>query len=183
MSARLMEDVVALAEFIALLYTPYYLQSALAIEAPRLDLQLWRDLCAYETISPDGSKQRKITQATRKSVLRHLWYLSEPCVVFSLFDVKVPPQERQELATALYNTPRPQLPLDQWDNITDYMEMKIFLKDLKVINNASERCTKDITEYRNAAQDSDHREDILLVVNDHRDVFQFLRREALANVC
>ena len=36
----------------------------------------------------------------------------------------------------------------------------------------AERCIKDITEYANAAQDSQHRDDILLVVEDHRSVMK-----------
>ena len=62
------------------------------------------------------------------------------------------------------------------------MRVLAFLSDLKVVNDAAERCIKDIQEYKNAANDSAHRKDILLVVNDHRDVFQFLRRQALANM-
>ena len=52
-------------------------------------------------------------------------------------------------------------------------------KDLKVVNDLAERCIKDIQEYANIAKDSDRREDILLVVSDHRGVFQDLRKQAL----
>ena len=54
------------------------------------------------------------------------------------------------------------------------------LKDLKVINDYAERYIKDITEYANAAQDSQHR-DILLVVEDHRSVMKDITRDGLAN--
>ena len=43
---------VALAQFVALIYAPYYLQSSLAIAAPRLDRALWLDLLAYEPRFP-----------------------------------------------------------------------------------------------------------------------------------
>ena len=108
MSLRQRECVTALAEFIALIYGPYFLQSTLATAAPRLDLQLWRDLLAYEEQYADGSKQRKIAQSAKKSVRRHLWYLTEQLVVFSLFDEEVSDAERQSMATNLDQTPRPQ---------------------------------------------------------------------------
>ena len=69
-----------------------------------------------------------------------------------------------------------------WLDNEDYTLMKDTIKDLKVVNDAAERCIKDITEYRDWAQDTQHPEDILIVVNDHKDVFQLLRREALAHM-
>ena len=53
--------------------------------------------------------------------------------------------------------------------------------DLKVVNDITEKCIKDITEYADEAQDSIHRDEMLLVVNDHRFVFSDLRRAALDN--
>ena len=47
MTPKIKEDVVALAEFIALMYGQYFLQSALAISAPRLDRDLWVNVHAY----------------------------------------------------------------------------------------------------------------------------------------
>ena len=38
-----------------------------------------------------------------------------------------------------------------------------------------------ITEYANAAQDSQHRDDILLVVEDHRSVMKDITPDGLAN--
>ena len=58
-----------------------------------------------------------------------------------------------------------------WLDNEDYTLMKDTIKDLKVVNDAAEPCIKDITEYRDSAQESQYREDILLVVNGHRDVF------------
>ena len=55
------------------------------------------------------------------------------------------------------------------------------LKDLKVINDYAERYRKDITEYANAAQDSQHQDDILLVVEDHRSVMKDITPDGLAN--
>ena len=41
-------DIVSLAEFIALIYGPYFLQSALAIDAPRNDRDLWVNMLSYQ---------------------------------------------------------------------------------------------------------------------------------------
>jgi predicted PilT family ATPase len=60
--------------------------------------------------------------------------------------------------------------------------MKAFLADLSLVNDAVERCSKDVTEYAEMTPDSARREDILLVVNHHRWVFQELRKEALAQL-
>ena len=38
-----------------------------------------------------------------------------------------------------------------------------------------------ITEYANAAQDSQHRDDILLVVEDYRSLMKDITRDGLAN--
>ena len=53
------------------------------------------------------------------------------------------------------------------------------LKDLKVDHDLAERCIKDIEEYAELAKDSQYREDILLVVSDHRGAFKDLRKQAL----
>ena len=52
---------------------------------------------------------------------------------------------------------------------------------LKVVNDCAEHCIKDITEYANAAKDSEYGEDILVVATDHRRVFQDLRKQAIQN--
>jgi hypothetical protein len=66
-----------------------------------------------------------------------------------------------------------------WNYDTEYQRMKECVKDLKVVNDLAERCIKDIQEYADLANDSKYREDILLVVSDHRGVFQDLRKQAL----
>ena len=44
---QLRRQVLALTEFVCLLYVPYFLQSTLAAAAPRLDRDLWIDLQSY----------------------------------------------------------------------------------------------------------------------------------------
>ncbi len=73
-------------------------------------------------------------------------------------------------------------PVRSWEDCPEYKRVGDFLGDLSVVNDAAERCVKDITEYAEMARDSAHRERILLVVNDHRNVFQELRKDALAQI-
>ena len=70
--------------------------------------------------------------------------------------------------------------VDDWDADREYTRMKACLCDLKVVNELAERCIKDISEYADLAKDSQYREDILIVATDHREVFQDLRKRALA---
>ena len=53
---------------------------------------------------------------------------------------------------------------------------------IEVVNDGDERCIKSITDYANATKDSIYREDILVIGNSHREVFQDLRRAALAGI-
>jgi hypothetical protein len=59
---------------------------------------------------------------------------------------------------------------------------KTFVLGLKVVNDGAERCIRSITDYATATRDSVYREDILLIGNSHREVFQDLRRAALAGL-
>ena len=71
--------------------------------------------------------------------------------------------------------------VSEWENDQEYCQMLSCIKDLKVVNDCAERCIKDITEYANAAKDSEYREDILVVATDHRGVFQDMRKQAIKN--
>ena len=67
----------------------------------------------------------------------------------------------------------------EWSNNDEYKMMLSVLKDLKVVNDLAERCIKDIQEYADLSKDSAHKDNILLVVSDHRGVFQDLRKQSL----
>jgi hypothetical protein len=62
----------------------------------------------------------------------------------------------------------------------DYQVAKTFMLGLKAVNDGAERCIQSITDYATATRDSVYREDILLIGNSHCEVFQDLRRAALA---
>ena len=54
-------------------------------------------------------------------------------------------------------------------------------KTVKVVNDCAERCIKDITEYANVRKDSAYRNNIILVVEDHRFILRDITREGLDN--
>ena len=73
-------------------------------------------------------------------------------------------------------------PVRAWSTDPEYMRMQAWLRNLKVVNDCAERCIKDITEYANVCKDSVHRDNIILVVQDHRYVLRDITREGLDNV-
>ena len=88
-------EILKMAEFIALFHGPYFLQTSLSVAAPRLDLELWKHVEKY------ADKEPGMAKAAQLSILRHLWYLTEECVIFSLFDDAVSDEEKAEMATEL----------------------------------------------------------------------------------
>ena len=62
----------------------------------------------FQNVDPE------LIQAVKDSIKRHLWYLTEECVVFSLFDKELSHAAREEIAAALLLSPIPAafLPVD-----------------------------------------------------------------------
>jgi hypothetical protein len=63
--------------------------------APRNDLQLLKDLVAYSAVN------KPVAQAATKTLMRHLWYLSETLVGLAFFDSEVSVTEKIEMVAAL----------------------------------------------------------------------------------
>ena len=51
-----------------------------------------------------------------------------------------------------------------------------------MVNEGAERCVRAITDFAQATGDSIYQEDILLIGNSHREVFQDLEKAALARL-
>ena len=67
MCARIKRAVLALTQFIVLIYGKYFLQCPLAVAAARLDRQLWQDLVAYQAVYPDrNSLHWRIAEQAKK---------------------------------------------------------------------------------------------------------------------
>lgn len=103
LTANQSEHLTRLVGFVVHLYGRYFLSAPLAAAAPRHDLSLWYDLKEYRHFD------NEIADAALASLRRHLWYLCPELVVLSMFDDHTPLEEKQEMAIALYNLPRPQV--------------------------------------------------------------------------
>ena len=168
-----------------------------------------------------------VATEVKTSLLRHLWYLTQPVVVLGLFDPEVGLQERGNIAQILLQQQQPAqfvvrktafpthiiqagqstlssfvgpdswllfsllgtdhawltLPPAQWSDNVHYAEMSTVIRDLAVVNDTAERCIKDIQDYANAANDGDHRGNIILVSASHRiKIPSFLKNEMEENL-
>ena len=91
-----------MARYIALFHGPWFLRARVPIIAPRLDMELTNHMRYY--IATD----RQAAEEVIKSIERHPWYLTEELVVFGLFDDDLSADVRQNMATHLHGTPRPE---------------------------------------------------------------------------
>ena len=66
--------------FILTIYGMYFLKSCISVIAPRVDLQLLRQLTLFESVDS------QISKISLKVFQRHLWYLTPELVVLCLFD-------------------------------------------------------------------------------------------------
>ena len=92
----------SMSKFIILLYGKYFLQTALTTEAPRLDLEFWKNSKRYEIIDSE------ISEAAVKSVHRQMFYLTEELILLSLCDPHTSNSEKEELVKTLLQQDRPQ---------------------------------------------------------------------------
>ena len=75
-----------------------------------------------------------------------------------------------------------QQPVHWWSRSNDYNVAEQFVRGLTVVNDGAERCVCAITDFAQATGDSIYQEDILLIGNSHREVFQDLQKAALARL-
>ncbi len=90
-----------MAKFIAVYYAPWFLQARSACRAPQLDIDLWKDMYEFQNVD------REIAREVRKSLMRHLWYLTEELVIFAFFDRNLDNVTKQQMARVLRGIPRP----------------------------------------------------------------------------
>lgn len=123
------EEVGRMVEFILLYYGYYWLRSPLAASAPFNDLQYYHWMVKYM------EKDKTVADANIASIKRHLDYLTEELVVFSLFDPDLPSEEKSMTAIKLFETPRPssfppgkpKLPGVIWPNDEDIPSLASFI--------------------------------------------------------
>ena len=67
----------------------------LGTQAPRIDLQLLKDIQMYKSVNQD------VATAVLKKFLNHQWYLSEELVAFAFFDYNVSIDTKRMMLKAL----------------------------------------------------------------------------------
>lgn len=81
--------------FTVMIYVKYWFQASTGWSAPRNDLQLLKDIKAFESFN------KNIATVALKKILNHLWYLSEELVSFAFFDDELSVQEKKKMVEAL----------------------------------------------------------------------------------
>ena len=88
----------------AIIHIPYFLK---ATSAPRQDRDLWLDLLMYKGCFEEGNVQCQMVTAIQDNFRSHLWYLTEELVIFGLFDIHIPIEERRAMALKLSGSRKP----------------------------------------------------------------------------
>ena len=91
-------------QFTVIIYVKAWFRALSAPSAPRIDLQLLKDIYSYRKISESISKN------ALNKIIRHLWYLSEELVALAFFDDEVSNDTKHHVVTAL-QTSRAEHPL------------------------------------------------------------------------
>ncbi|GBM34326.1 hypothetical protein AVEN_16420-1 [Araneus ventricosus] len=79
-----------------LIFVKVWLNAQTAADAPPVDdLMLWKSLNMYEKYEPGVARADLLTFS------RHLWYLTEEAVTFSVFSKKVSDPETKEISASL----------------------------------------------------------------------------------
>lgn len=102
LNAREEKAVQRICWFIIKCYTTAWFSDPNAIEAPLNDIHFLKTLVAYKTYD------QAIAEKALAKFLNHLWYLSEECVVFSIFDERVSDDTRRKIAQKVLKQKMPQ---------------------------------------------------------------------------
>ena len=157
--------------FNVLFYVPHFLSAGVGADAPFNDLQFYKKLCKFRAIDAE------LADTALNVLRRHLWYLTEEIVIFSLFSNRLTDDEKSRIAAKLLTFPVPEnLPLGKpefpdilektqlcdlvgphswllfislklWSEDSDYLVAERFVRTVKTINDTAERGVKLMTDY------------------------------------
>ena len=76
------------------------------------------------------------------------------------------------------------LPVCQWEADVSYQRFKLCVSNLNVVNDAAERAVKDVSDFAEYSRDAARRDDVVKVVNSHRELIDFrhLTKDQLAHI-
>ena len=88
--------------FLALFYSPRWMNAQSAPDAPLNDLSFFKDMIRYKEVDPE------IAAAVLSKLANHKWYLTQEVVVFALFSNNVSNDTKQSIAMRLSSCEKPQ---------------------------------------------------------------------------
>lgn len=155
--------------FTVMIYIKYWFQAPAGWSAPRNDLQLLKDLTAFESVN------KTMATVALKKILGHLWYLSEELVSFAFFDNELSVQDKKKMVDALKiegveNCPkRKSLDVKHFKqkNIEDFVTSNS-LRFFQILGISSEFLNKDVETWNTDADFEAARKIVhsIRVVND-----------------
>ncbi|KAG0720400.1 hypothetical protein GWK47_048588 [Chionoecetes opilio] len=86
---------------LGLFYTPMWMSSTLAADAPGNDLQFMKDMMKFKRTDPE------IAQAVLQKLENHKWYLTQEVVPFALFGSRLSDKRSRTFAAKLHATEKP----------------------------------------------------------------------------
>lgn len=60
-----------------------------------------------------------------------------------------------------------------WENEADYQLLSETIHSITAVNDVAERAVRDVTQYIDYSQDAERNNDVILVVNSHRELIDF----------
>ena len=74
--------------------------------------------------------------------------------------------------------------MDQWEADASYQRFKQCVCNLNVVNDAAERAVKDVCDFAGYSQDPARRDDVIKVVNSHRELvdFRHMTKDEIAHI-
>ena len=162
----------------------------------------------------------ELAEAVLTSQYRHMWYLTEELVIFSLADSGTSDDTKARVVASMLAAGRPQdfppgkpvmkpellrgrdpdapqlhefvgtrswlifhlfnlnvdwmqLPPAQWEMNADFNQFKNIVDNLNVVNDSAERAVKDVSDFADYSKDPNRRDDVVRVVNSHRELYDF----------
>ena len=97
------DQVARLAMFVGIYFGVWFLQCGLSSIAP------YKTITTFEQMLNFSEIDIQLAFSVMESMRRHTWYITQQWVVVCLADTHCPEEERKAVATALANTPRPDL--------------------------------------------------------------------------
>ncbi|XP_012564394.2 uncharacterized protein LOC105848737 [Hydra vulgaris] len=105
------KELKAMAEFISIFYSVWFLRTSLPSAAPFQDVKAYWQMVQYkehvEKHNADSKRVLNGIKSTMMSMKRHTWYLDETLVPLALLDPDLSNVERENIAKTLFSIPVP----------------------------------------------------------------------------